>query len=300
MANLSQEDEVLIRQFVGLHTNELHAPKVHIPSHATTSTAWELCLLARVITDRTTMDQAFSSLMLRAWKVDPYTIIRPVSRNCYLIEFVTEEEKRRVSLEGPWTFKGDLVATRHVSSHADLKPEHIAFATVWIQYYGVPLNSLTDEGLFIMGEECGTPVAPPVKGFANKRRFVRIKTMINLAEPISDRVEVTHPTLGVIKVLCLFVKVNRICRFCGDLGHEFIGCHKRERLQMILQERAQELQVNQAGVLVPKLGAWIVDPSYLPKAQQKASITVWEAQPEQKEPITKQAETLNLAVRGLE
>lgn len=47
------------------------------------------------------------SAMMKAWQVNPATVIRPITKNCFLAEFVSTEELYKVSLGGPWTYCGD-------------------------------------------------------------------------------------------------------------------------------------------------------------------------------------------------
>lgn len=165
------------------------------------------------------MDNQFISNMLIAWRIDPSTTFRPVMRNLYLVEFNSQEDLFSVSLGGLWTYRGDLVAFRKVSSHSDLHPTHIGFAKLWVQLHSLPLNSLTEEGLDILGSQIGTPVSPSVDGFVNGLRFVKIKILVQLDKPLKDMVVFEHPTLGPLKAHCHYEKVSRICLFCGRLGH---------------------------------------------------------------------------------
>lgn len=267
MTEMREEDEALIRQFVGLHTGDELVPAVKIPQRATTSTSWELCLLVRVVTDRVTPDQAFSMLMIRVWGVDPGTVIRPVARNCYLVEFVNAEERLKVSVGGPWTFRGDLLATRHVTCHSDLKPEHIGFGHIWVQFFGLPVNCLTEEGIHLIGEKVGIPVTPSVEGFVSGKRFLKLKILVNLEEGLKDKVKVDHPFLGELTSLCVYEKVSRICRFCGKLGHELHGCPTYARVAALMQQEEYRERYDPNVVLSPKKGPWICNSSLLPRVQ---------------------------------
>lgn len=265
MSSLSQEDEALIQRFIGLRTDEPPPITVRLPQSAATSTDWESTLLVKVITDRTVMDNQFVSNMLIAWRIDPSTTFRPVMRNLYLVEFNSQEDLFSVSLGGPWTYRGDLVAFRKVSSHSDLHPAHIGFAKLWVQLHSLPLNSLTEEGLDIIGSQIGTPVSPPVDGFVNGLRFVKIKILVQLDKPLKDMVVFEHPTLGPLKVHYHYEKVYRICLFCGRLGHELVGCNDRKRLTEILLSPAYAGQYNMSQALAPKHGKWMLDPAFIPK-----------------------------------
>lgn len=265
MTSFTDEDEALIQKFVGLHTGECSAPPVALPSSASASTAWDLALLVKVVSDRTVLDDPFASAMRIAWAADPTTIFKPVAKNCFLIEFSNHQDLQRAQLNGPWTFRGDVVATKRVTSHLDLSPSHIAFENLWVLFFHVPINSLNHEGYDIMAREVGTPLTPPVHGYFNGIRFVKMKITIAIHGELKDRVQLTHPTLGTLNILCSYEKVSRACRFCGKLGHEIHTCPVHQRLAMLLQDPVRRAQLNVPQILAPKKGAWLTDASLIPR-----------------------------------
>lgn len=129
----------------------------------------------------------------------------------------------------------------------------------------MPFNSLTEEGLDLLGQKVGTNVSIPVEGFVNGTRFIKMKILIKLDEPLKDRVFLEHPTLGTLKALCHYEKVSRICLFCGHLGHELWGCAKHKRVAKILQHPSNMGKYNAAEVLAPKFGKWMLDYAFIPK-----------------------------------
>lgn len=265
MANFTDEDEALIQKFIGLQTEEEGGPVATIPLNATTSTSWENCLLVKVISDRTVFQAQFTVAMLAAWDADPNMMVRPVARNCFLIEFGNKRDVQTASIGGPWTFRGDLVATRQVASYSDLKPETVRFAGVLVQFFNVPANCLTGEGLEIMGKEVGLPVSPPIENFINGRRFVKMKIIIDVNEPLRDRVTVRHPLIGDFTALCSYEKISRACVFCGGLGHEMQNCVDHQRLTMLAQNPNGGERIKSSGILNPKKGLWMISSSFLPK-----------------------------------
>lgn len=81
-------------------------------------------------------------------------------------------------LGGVWTYRGDLVSLRQVTSDSDLNPAMVDQAAVWVLFMNLPINAFKDEGLLIIAKDVGTPVLDPVKGFVHGRRFVKVKVLI--------------------------------------------------------------------------------------------------------------------------
>lgn len=125
MSTFTDEDETLIQKFIGLQISNNTTPKVLIPYGVASSIAWDLCMMAKIVTNKSVMDGPFSTVMIQAWGTDPGTLFEGVARNSYLIEFKNEKDMCKAITGGPWTFRGDLVATKKVNSHLDLHPNYI-------------------------------------------------------------------------------------------------------------------------------------------------------------------------------
>lgn len=253
--------------------------------------------MAQVITDRTVQDGVFISTMLSVWRVDSGTTIRPITRNCYLAEFSEIEDMQRVQAGGAWTFRGDIVALRHVKSQTDLSPNHTGSVTLWVQFHNLPFNSLKDEGLEIMAKEIGTPVSPPVNGFYNGRRFVKFKIIIPLGVSLKDRVKLAHPTLGEITAHCVYEKAARICTYCGCIGHELVTCPDHARVTVIVHDPANSGKYNPAELLSPKKGAWITNLNLVPLENKSPGLHCYKRRHSQTH-TTNSSPTSNMAEGG--
>ncbi|XP_078163497.1 uncharacterized protein LOC144558529 [Carex rostrata] len=261
MTSFTEDEEAFIQQFIGLSTLDGASEIVAVPKKATSSTNWALCLLARIVTDRTVLDGPFAKSMVYAWGVDPATSIRKVEKNCYLIEFNDVDDLNSALLGGPWTYRGDLVALRQVTADLDLKASLVESAAIWVLFLNLPVNDFKDEGIQVIGQAIGTPVSAPIKGFIHGKRFVKLKIRINLSKAVKDTLIVPHPTFGQVKVYCSYEKVSRICFFCGKLGHEMVGCHDHARLTMLAQKPGQENRFKGVNILAPRMGEWLTDPT---------------------------------------
>lgn len=264
MAALSPEDEALIQRFIDLTTNDEQGEVLTMPLHAATVIDWSRCLLAKVLTVRTVLDSPFSTWMIKAWGADPQTTFTPVSKACYLVEFASKEEMHRVYVLGPWAYRGDIVITLKVSSQEDLNPDRFKFVDLWVQIYNIPINAVTEEGLDIIGAKIGVPVSLPVEGFSGGRRFIKMKVKVAIGEPIKDKVKIRHPLIGDFEVFCYYEKASHICRFCGLLGHDMGNCADHIRLLSLASAHSDRL--NRKELMRPRKGAWVMDPSVIPKA----------------------------------
>lgn len=268
MTSITEEDEALIQRFIGLHTEDSQGPSLRVPNSATSSTDWSRCLLSRVVSDRTAIESQFQVAMMKAWDADPKTVFRSVTKNAFLIEFHDPIDLQTAIHQGPWTFKGELVALKMVSSHADVKPSEITQAALWVQLFNVPLNAFSEEGLILLGKEVGKPISRPIEGYVGGKRFYKIKVSIDLLKPLKDKARVTHPHLGEVTAHCVYEKVNRICVFCGLLGHEISSCADHSRLSTIMLNPDQASRFPAHQLLSPTRGLWITNATLIPRPEQ--------------------------------
>lgn len=218
--------------------------------------------MLKVVTDRTVLDGQFNQMMSKVWAVDPETVFRPVTKNCFLLKFCNLEDMNKVHRRGPWTYRGDMIASALVKSQSDLKATHIDSIGMWVQFFNLPINSLKEEGLQLLAKPLGTSLSLPISSFVGGRSFVKIKVQMLLEKPFLDSVRLDHPTLREIKVHCSYEKLTRACIFCGLIGHEVIGCQERSRLEEIVHNPENKDRFEGLDLLKPKFGLWRIN-SYL-------------------------------------
>lgn len=136
----------------------------------------------------------------------------------------------------------------------DLKSLLIASKALWVQFHNIPVNSLKEEGLVLMEKVVGTLVSAPVHSFFNGRQVMKFKILVSLDEPLKDNVTLTHPTLGEIKIFCVYERVAQICLYCGCLGHELVTCLDHSRVSAIVHNPANAYRYNAREILSPKKG----------------------------------------------
>lgn len=90
MSSLTPADELLIQRFIKLSIGESSQAVIQVPSHAAAATDWDLCIMAKVVMDRSILDENFIQIMLRVWSTGQRTKIKPIAKHCFLIEVENE------------------------------------------------------------------------------------------------------------------------------------------------------------------------------------------------------------------
>ncbi|XP_078165207.1 uncharacterized protein LOC144559913 [Carex rostrata] len=225
---MTQADLELIRKFAGMRTVDSdYSPTINIPQQAIVSRDWDLCLLARVCTDRLVFDNQFEQFMRPIWDVTPGVSFTQVDKGLYLIELSNKNEVERISNGGPWHYRHDLVAIE----------EGIAFLTSLV----------------------GVALSDPITIRANGKKFIKVKMQIPIDKPLFDKVKLNHPSLGQVIVYLVYERLGRICLFCGGLGHEMTGCGERSRLVKLKKMLEKENRPEMQDILKPTRGPWITN-----------------------------------------
>lgn len=258
-------DEELIKKFAGMQTAEPTAEEtVTLPIEAMVCRQWELCLLVRVCTDRLVFDSQFEQQMRRLWNVNPQTVFSQIDKGLFLVELTTPKEVELIQNKGPWFYKNDLLAITTCQSSDQLTMKHVEKGELWVQFHNAPLEAMNEEGFSIIMGPVGLELSDPVVVKTGGKKFFRIKLQVDLGKPLKDKVRVKHPVLGEIMVYVVYERIARVCRFCGEIGHELNGCADRQRLARLKRQLEGQDRPEMKNILNPTRGPWIVNQMLLP------------------------------------
>lgn len=176
---MDPEDEALIRKFAGLQTGQQEEEAVvYIPLQATSVRNWNLCLVAKVLTDRAVFEAQFERAMRRVWGLSPTSTLHMVDRGFYLVECSTDGEFQRIMNEGPWLYRQDLVLVADCPSLDHLNDLGLQHAEVWVQFHNMPVESLTEEGLLLVTKKVGIAISDPLFAHLNGKQFTRVRMFL--------------------------------------------------------------------------------------------------------------------------
>lgn len=220
--SMDKSDDEFIAQFAALVARSEQNNPVLLPGQAMQETKWELCAIARVVSERTTIPNQFSSTMKRAWAVHTDMTITSIAKNYYLVQFEKEQDINRVMHKGVWNYKGEIVVLKKSEGPVDLAQPKVPKMEVWTQLHNIPTQAFTDEGICMIAETLGETLSEPTETFLAGNKFYKIKILLPVDEPLKDTIEVTHQNLGILKIHVVYERLSKICLYCANLGHEHI------------------------------------------------------------------------------
>ena len=174
--------------------------------------------VAKVHSSKTYSQYWFFKNMRAAWDLAQEVKFKPLDDNLYTIQFSCLGDWERVTLEGPWHFRGDAVIIKPYDGLA--KPSTIPLDTIeiWVQIHDVPdlyahlvpsLASKIGEVLY---------AEPNSQDFVGN--FHRVWVRIDVMKPLKNAVSMIRDGKRQIYRV-KYEKLPDWCAVCGMLGHLF-------------------------------------------------------------------------------
>ena len=211
--------------------------------------------------------------MMRAWGVNPRTTIKMIAENTFLIQFTKEKELQYVINRGLWNYREDVIAIKRVQGPEDLEAPKVDHIEINTQWHHIPTEAVKKEGVRLMAEQIGQPISEVTETCVSGNRVYKVRMLLPLDKPLKDSLEVNHPTMGVFKTLIVYERVNRICLFCGNLGHENTTCADRNRMQRLKMDPRYMGKPGMEKATDNKVGTWINNQNQVPIQGDKRDST---------------------------
>ncbi|GMP71578.1 hypothetical protein CsSME_00029926 [Camellia sinensis var. sinensis] len=160
---------------------EVVVDEVHI--HSTEAKAG-LCLVGKLLTLHPFNMDALRSTLTSVWKASKGVVFKTFGDNLVLIQFGHIVDKRRVMINGPWSFDKQLVMLKEFNRA--LQPSEITFSTMefWVHASNLPLINMTRDVGVLLGNNLGKFVDMEYgDGGISWERTLRIRVEINIDKP---------------------------------------------------------------------------------------------------------------------
>lgn len=258
--NMEITDEQFIAQFAAMTPITTLA----LPQETVAMVDWTLSALAIVITDRNTVEANFVKIMMRAWGLHPDTTMKMITKNTFLIHFITEKDLLHVMHKGLWNYKEDAITTKRVHGPEDLEELTIENIEINTQWHHIPPEAVKKEGVSLMAEKIGVPISEVTDFCLSGNRVYKIRILLPLDKPLQNTLEVTHPTLGKFIAHIVYERVDRFCMFCANLGHDKT-CPKRIRMLRLSRDPRFKDRPGMKGMTKDRMGPWINNQNSVPR-----------------------------------
>ncbi|XP_058752497.1 uncharacterized protein LOC131625674 [Vicia villosa] len=182
--------------------------------------------------------RAFKTTMLNAWKLKHAVEVQDLSKNLFLFKFGSKRGMEYVLKTGPWSFDRALLVLKRISGEEQPSELNMHFSSFWVRVYDLPLILRSETMAKKLGNIMGSFEEMDSKEAHRTGRFLRIKVLINLKEPLKRGTVVTFKDKK-IRVQFKYERLPLFCFVCGRMGHQMKDCEVVEDLN---EEGFEELE----------------------------------------------------------
>jgi hypothetical protein len=189
------------------------------------------CVVGKLIADHQVGKETIKKSLLRWWKISDTISFKVLGENLFLVEFITEEDKKRVLDGRPWGFEGGLFLIEDFDGRTS--PSELTFekAAFWIRMVGLPLACMGRETGRMLGSSVGEVEA--VDTDANGLGWgesLRVKVLIDLTKPLARGRMLKIK--GMTKWIAFqYERLPKFCFNCGIIIHGKTGCQKKTMMR---------------------------------------------------------------------
>lgn len=194
------------------------------------------CLVGKLWTEKPVNKEAFKTVLSRIWRLAGRVVFKELQDNCWLFDFSTKDDKRRV-LEGrPWSFDRHALVLKAFDGKTAVSQMRFTHSPIWIQVHDMLLLCMNrGVGLKIgasLGEIVDVDVAGDGSGWG---RCLRLRVVINLFIPL-ERGRALEFEGKSHWVTLKYEKLLMCCFHCGRIVHERQGCPIRKNQRVNVDE----------------------------------------------------------------
>ncbi|KAI8014352.1 hypothetical protein LOK49_LG05G00103 [Camellia lanceoleosa] len=191
----------------------------------------DLCLIGKVITQKTLNKQAVCNILQTAWRPRATLNMSPWSKNVFLFPFSDPEDRRKVLFKAPWLVMGHLLVVQPLEAGKSGSELEFQWCPFWVQAHGLSVAKLTRQNGEIIGQRISKLIGVEAMhdGLFHERSFLRMRVNVDISKPLSRGFFLHQNTSQSSNVKELWIsykfeKLSDFCYDCGQIGHDNTVC----------------------------------------------------------------------------
>jgi hypothetical protein len=162
--------------------------------------------------------------MLNAWRIPKFATVEKLGDYCFKMEFIKEEEKRRVIDGGPWCHKGDALIIVNYDGLTRPSEVRIDAIGLWVRFLGLPLAMMKE----CFAKQLGDQLGRYVKMDARCPCYLWVRLEFPLNKALQPSLTVKIKGRGAMVISLRFENMPHFCFHYGCVGHATINYEMRE------------------------------------------------------------------------
>ncbi|RHN54608.1 putative transcription factor interactor and regulator CCHC(Zn) family [Medicago truncatula] len=172
------------------------------------------------------------------------------------------EDVKRILKGSPWIVRNVWMIVHPWDRKVSIKDLNFSLVPLWIQLWGLPIHCKTATIGKSIGEQPGEVMDSAVYELADKAKFVNIKILFNISDPIRAGLFIGNKVDGVNWIDFRFENLPMFCFKCGLIDHIEDNC-------INTQEEEDTIEVE----TVNPRGAWLGSNNYGRRVVEKKEKT---------------------------
>jgi hypothetical protein len=204
--------------------------------------------------------------MQNAWGISKLKVVEKLGEYSFKVEFVTENEKKRVLDGGPWRHKGGALILVHYDGLCRSSEVRINTFQVWVCFYDLPPMMMKEA----FAKQLGGQIRTYIRMDNRYPSYLRVRVEFSLSKALVPRLKVEVKGRGAMEIILRYENIPHFCFTCDHIGHAAANCSEEETEDQSIKF-GEELRVSP-----PKRVRTI----YVPQGSSRVVCTLFQASPQ--------------------
>ncbi|KAL0437442.1 UNVERIFIED_CONTAM: hypothetical protein Sradi_0452100 [Sesamum radiatum] len=201
------------------------------PPTETLNSSAHFPIVAKILCEKPLNNNAVKTTLAKAWGISPRTHINVVSQSTLVFLLDSEEDRRRIWRQSPWSFRAHLVVSQPWLPEEALDEVNLTRFQIWAQVIGLPVILVNKKTAQSVGNMIGKFICTDLSTESHRwRRALRIRIELSIEDSLKDHVIFKAPENRDLVLELRYERLSDFCHVCGLVGHKLNSCPEKPQI----------------------------------------------------------------------